>query len=288
MDLHSGLEHLDRAIADYDPEAGRSGGFRLGNDPGVPVRTTAALVLWMLGFADRAVQRADEAVALAKRLDHPYSAAYAAFHAGLLHLWLRDPGAAEEYAEDALRIGEAHGFAVWGALALCLRGAALTDLDRGEEGLAQIGRGLALYRRLKTPPVFWPLLLLVCAQARVSAGKPEEASDLLDEALAIGGPGAEDSLTAEMCRLKGEVLLAASPNGAEAAEPWLRRAFAIAQARGARTFELRAAIALSRLGRRQGDAGTSRRALADAYGRLTEGFATADAREAQGLLADPS
>ncbi len=88
-DLSLGLDHLEKGIANYDPDQHRSRRFRLGNNPGVACFTTSALVLWMLGFPDRALKRADDAVALANRRNHPFSMAYALFHAGLLHLWRR-------------------------------------------------------------------------------------------------------------------------------------------------------------------------------------------------------
>src|SRR5436190_5848263 len=83
--LQSGMDHLEKGIAAYDPERHAPGRFQLGNNPGVVCFTTSALVLWMLGFPDRARDRADDAIDLSKRLHHPSSIAYAQFHAGLIH-----------------------------------------------------------------------------------------------------------------------------------------------------------------------------------------------------------
>ena len=60
--------------------------FQLGNNPGVVCFTTSAMVLWMLGFPDRARDWAQQSVDLAENLGHPSSVAYAHFHAGLIHL----------------------------------------------------------------------------------------------------------------------------------------------------------------------------------------------------------
>jgi predicted ATPase len=111
---------------------------------------------------------------------------------------------------------------------------------------------------------------------------------LLDEALEIVGQGSGNPLSAELCRLKGDLLLALSPENSAEAEPWFQQALEIAQARQARMLELRAAMSLSRLWREQGKAEQGRRLLNDAYGRLTEGFTTADLKEAGALLADLS
>ena len=111
---------------------------------------------------------------------------------------------------------------------------------------------------------------------------------MLDEAMEIVGPGSGDPLSSEFCRLKGDLLLAPSPENSAEAETWVQQALEVAQERQARMFELRAAISLSRLWREQGKPEQGRRLLSDAYGRLTEGFTTADLKEARALLADLS
>ncbi|HLA99049.1 MAG TPA: AAA family ATPase, partial [Anaerolineales bacterium] len=129
-DLSLGLDHLEKGIANYDPDQDRSRRFRLGNNPGVACFTTSALVLWMLGFPDRALERANDAVALAKRLNHPFSLAYALFHTGLLHLWRREAELVQGRAQAVLDIAEKHEFQIWRAVATCLHGAALAGMGR--------------------------------------------------------------------------------------------------------------------------------------------------------------
>jgi predicted ATPase len=51
-------------------------------------------------------------------------------------------------------------------------------------------------------------------------------------------------------------------------------------------FELRAAMSLSRLWMQQGKKDVARKMLTDVYGWFTEGFDTADLREADALLAE--
>ena len=88
----------------------------------------------------------------------------------------------------------------------------------------------------------------------------------------------------EFLRLKGELLLAVTPENAAEAGSWFQQALDVAQELGARMLELRAAISLCRLWRDQGKAEQGRRVLNDAYDRFTEGFTTADLMEAEDLL----
>ncbi len=283
-DLRLGLSHLEKGIANYHPDQQRSRRFRLGNHPAVACFTTSALVLWMLGFPDRALERANDAVALANRLNHPFSKAYALFHTGLLHLWRREVELVQARAQAVLDIVQEHEFQIWKAVATCLHGAALAGMGRAEEGLMETNQGIDLYQELKTPPVFWPLLLFMRAGVCGQAGKPAEGVILLDEALAIVGQGSKNPLSSELCRLKGDLLLAHSPKNPVEAEAWFQQALEVAQERQAGMLELRTAISLSRLWREQGKPEQGRRLLSDAYRKMTEGFTTADLKEARALL----
>lgn len=92
---------------------------------------------------------------------------------------------------------------------------------------------------------------------------------------------------AEVHRLRGVLLLNAEGGvrSAElAAEACFQRALDIARAQGARSWELRAAISLSRLWHQQGKPAAARQLLSEVYGWFTEGFDTADLQEAQALL----
>ena len=55
--------HLAQSIALYDPQRHRAQAFRYGLDSGVTCRAYAALTLWLLGYADQALQRATPGLA---------------------------------------------------------------------------------------------------------------------------------------------------------------------------------------------------------------------------------
>lgn len=284
--LNEGLDHLQQGTAFYNPDRYGSSRFRLGNDPGVACYTTSALILWMQGFPDRALVQADKAISLANKLNHPFSSAYAQFHTGLLHLWRREEELAQERAQGALQVALDHEFQIWRALATCLEGAALAGMGQTEEGLNLTNRGIDLYQDLKTPPVFWPLLLVMRAEVSGLADRPADGVALLDEALDIVGTNPGFILSAEPCRLKGVLLHALSQENASEAEDWLRQAIVIARDREAVMLELRATVGLSRLLAGQGKQDEGRQLMNDVLSKITEGFGTRDIQDAKALLAD--
>ncbi len=283
-DLHGGLEHLDRAIALFESQGERSRRFRLGNNPGAAALTTSALTLWMLGFPDRALERANRAVALGTELEHPFTLAYALFHTGFLHLWRREPEPMRDRAVGVLDVADEHDLEIWRALGTCLLGAAKTGLGRSEEGLTEIHDGIAMYQGLTTPPVFWPLLLFVQAGACARSGRPSEGLGLIEEAIEIADEGPGLTLKPEFQVLKGHLLLALPDANGDAAEHWFLRAIEVARKSGARMPKLRGALGLCRSQRERGDAQQGTGLLEATYETFTEGFTTPDLIDAARLL----
>jgi tetratricopeptide (TPR) repeat protein len=283
-DLHRGLDHLDKAIASFESEGHRPRRFRLGNNPGVASFTTSALTLWMLGFPDRARERATRAVTLATELEHPFTLAYALFHTGFLHLWRREPELMRDRAVGLLDVADEHDLQIWRALGTCLLGAAKTGLGRSEEGLAEISDGIALYQGLRTPPVFWPLLLFVRAGACARSGRPAEGLGLIEEAIEIADQGSGLTLLPEFYSLKGDLLLLLPEANGPEAEPWFQRAFDAAGKLDARMMQLRAAIGLCRSQRERHEQQHGKDLLSVAYATFTEGLTTPDLIDAANLL----
>jgi predicted ATPase len=93
---------------------------------------------------------------------------------------------------------------------------------------------------------------------------------------------------AEVCRLRGVLLLRQPGTPPAAAETWLQRALDVARRQEAKSLELRAAMSLARLWWRQGKRYDARELLAPLYGWFTEGFDTADLQEAKALLEELS
>jgi len=106
----------------------------------------------------------------------------------------------------------------------------------------------------------------------------------LDEALRLVDETDERWCEAELYRLKGESLLSQNLRNAEEATQCFRNALATARAQGAKAWELRATASLARLLNSQGRRTEAREMLADIYNWFTEGFDTADLKDARALL----
>ena len=114
------------------------------------------------------------------------------------------------------------------------------------------------------------------------ADKIDDGLRALDEGLGLAGSTGERCYEAELRRIKGQLL---RQKGQELeAEASLQQALEVARAQGSKGWELRAAMSLGRLWQRQGRTGDARELVRAAYGWFTEGFDTADLREAKALL----
>jgi predicted ATPase len=89
---------------------------------------------------------------------------------------------------------------------------------------------------------------------------------------------------AELHRIKGELLLTQTAADERQAEACFQNALKVARGQSAKSLELRAAMSLSRLWQRQGKKTEARQLLGKIYNWFTEGFDTADLKEAKALL----
>ena len=124
------------------------------------------------------------------------------------------------------------------------------------------------------------------AQAYGQGGHIAEGLAALAETLAGVGQYWGERDGGSFYRLKGELLLRQAVPDEPQAEVCFQQALDIARRRQARAWELQAAVSLSRLWQRQGKRDTARALLAPIYGWFTEGFDTADLKEAKALLGE--
>jgi class 3 adenylate cyclase/predicted ATPase len=276
-------QHQEECIARYTPDQHRAPVFRIGQDAGVGCRANAARTLWLLGYPEQALARLHDALALAHELSHPFSLGLARWWAAIVSQFCRDVPAAYEQAEAAVALSTEQGFPQWAAMGRSLHGWALAMQGQGEEGLAQVRQGLAAWRATGAA-LNVPYLCTVLADVAAHLGHTEEGLQALAEAHTHVEQHEERWWEAEVCRLRGVLLLRQPGTPQAEAETWLQRALDVARHQEAKALELRAAMSLSRLWQQQGKQAEARALLAPVYGWFTEGFDTADLQEAKALL----
>jgi predicted ATPase len=243
----------------------------------------AALTLWCLGSPTQAVQRSQEALALAQDLTHPLSLAFAQFFAAMLHHHRREAPAAQTQAEALLTLATAQGFPFYMGCGMCLRGWALAVQGQGEPSLAQTHQGMTAI--VATGNIIaQPLCRVMCAEAAGHVWQVQDGLRLLAAARTGLEANGQGDLLAEVYRLQGEFLLRQATSDAAQAEACFQQALDVARRQQAKSWELRAAMSLSRLWQSQGKRAEARELLAPIYGWFTEGFDTADLQEAKALL----
>ncbi|HEV8717577.1 MAG TPA: AAA family ATPase, partial [Candidatus Binatia bacterium] len=308
-ELAASRTQFERSMVLYNPSQHRTHAVTYGQDPWVACRSSSAEVLWLLGYPAQALQKANESVTFAQELSHPFSLAFALYSAALVSQFRRDVSAVQQQAEVLLTLAREQGFPLWELGATNLQGWALAEQGQGTEGITLI-RQSSSARRATSTALRMPYHQARLAEAHGKARQTEEGLTLLEKALMTAANTGEFWWKAELYRLKGELLLQsrqvqASPeqvqtspgkslvpsphppssNTRAEAEKCFRQAVDLARRQSAKSLELRAVMSLSRLWQQQGKKDEARRMLAEIYGWFTEGFDTADLREAKALLA---
>ena len=149
--------------------------------------------------------------------------------------------------------------------------------------MAGIRQGISAYRGTWTE-AFRPFFLTLQTEAYRKIGQAEDGLAALAKALGFVGKSGERLYEAEIYRLKGALLFAQSSDNHTEAEICFHQALDIARHQQAKSLELRAATSLARLWQQQGKRQEAHELLAPVYAWFTEGFDTADLKEAKGLL----
>ncbi|HEV8712472.1 MAG TPA: hypothetical protein VGX03_06550, partial [Candidatus Binatia bacterium] len=205
-ELSSARKYLEQGSAVYDPQQHGFHAFLYGHNPGMSCLSFGALTLWHLGYPDQALNRSQEAVTLAQRASHPFSLAYALNFITWLHQYRRERQATREQAEAVLTLSTEQEFPFWVAYGTILRGWTLAEQGQGEEGIAQIRRGLAAFKATGSG-IWLSYCLALLAEACGKVGQAEEGLGVLAEALAFVGESEERLYEAELYRLKGTLTL---------------------------------------------------------------------------------
>jgi adenylate cyclase len=288
-DIHLGnlaraRRHFEEAVRSFS-ELTDAGATRLafgyGLELGALSHAYGAWCFWLLGYADRALRLGNEALAIPTRIQHDYTCSRGLYWNSAFHAYRREWAMVDERAAAAIASAQEHGFPMVAAVGRIMRGAARAMLDPSDDFAAEIREASAAYRA--TGGLFQSTYhLVLLAQALAACGNHGEGLAALHQAAALVEATGERYVEAEIYRLEGNLLLA--ENGSAEAEACYARALEVARAQEARSLELRAARDLARLWAERGDRARAAELLAPVYGWFTEGFDTADLKEAKALL----
>ena len=278
-ELAEAYAHTREGCRLYDPERHASHRHTYGgHDPGVCAHMTGGQTEWVLGYPDRAAASTGEGLALADRIAHPFSREVALEYAILLRVNRGEPELGLTYlsAATALRAEQRVASVID---PLFFQGAVQIAQGAPADAAASLREGFAP-GRLGTLWRPWGLCLL--AQALTLQGSHDAALATLAEGFERIEASGERTWQAELHRIHGLVLRA--QNQLDEAQASLQRALHVAQTQQAKSLELRAATSLARLWGEQGRRVEALESLAPVYGWFTEGFDTADLKEATALL----
>jgi predicted ATPase len=143
-------EHLETALSLYERERTSPAGSPnwAQGSPGLDDAVIFHLSYWaaslsILGYRQQALNRSNEALASAQTLSHPHILAAAQFFAARLRQSWREARKTQEMAERLAALSAEHGFSFWLCQAKIIRGGAIAQQGRYQEGIVQMHEGLA-------------------------------------------------------------------------------------------------------------------------------------------------
>jgi tetratricopeptide (TPR) repeat protein len=278
----AGRQYLEKGLALYDTAHRASYSELLSNGVRVELRTHLSWVLACLGHLDQALFQSNMALEEARRLSRPLTLASALGYVWVTGSLVRvELGSLLQCTDESLALATEHELENYLMMALIERGWCLAALERADEGIPLLTAGVASCRDLGL--IAWrPWALTLLGDACRIAGQWQAALEHFGEARCLAEQTEDQWFQAETLRLTGDV--PAATGDPAAAEASYHETIAIAQQQSAKLWELRAANGLARLWREQGKRIEGRDLLAPVYGWFTEGFDTADLKEAKGLL----
>jgi predicted ATPase/DNA-binding winged helix-turn-helix (wHTH) protein len=250
------------------------------------IRALIALsrALWLSGFPDRAAKIARQAIDEAVKSDHPVNLCIALIYTSTVSLWRGDLDEAERRIQRLVAHAARHSFDPYRAVGLALTGELAIVRGDTAAGIALLRHALGLMQAEQ-----YHLLTIafhrVLAEGLLLTGEIDEAALVIDAALARSDALDEHSGTAELLRVRGEVLLRMTPPDRHAADGAFHRSQEQAKSQSALSLELRSTMARARLWSGQGRSAEAVDLLESIYQRFTEGFDTVDLRHASHLLA---
>jgi predicted ATPase len=281
-DLPSTQRYAEEGFRLYDRvRHGQLGSVYGGHDPGVCSQIHAAKALWLLGYPDQALRTIEAALTMAIELSHPYTLWLALMAAIWIHHHRGDTHAAQDHVAKLFELAREQQHQRWIKVANFLQGWLIVEQGQWKRGLTQMRQGESEPVIEARQQTYHAALM---AQACLKAKQIEQSDNALTKELKRARDTGIRYYEAELHRIKGEALLRRSISSTKEAETCFHQAIDWSRNQGAKSLELRAIISLSHLWQKQGKKAEARKMLEEIYNWFTEGFDTADLKEAKELL----
>jgi predicted ATPase len=275
-------EHLERMLASYAPPTTGAQAIRYIFDQQALARCFLARISWLQGYPDYAMQTARDITNGERSRGDALSLCQVLVQAACpIGLMVGDLVAVEEFVSDLIELSVRYDWRFWHAFGSCFHGVLVVQRGDVAAGLHLLEEALSGLRSIDFG-VHYLYFLCHHASALGQAGLADRGLDTIEEAVARSDRNDERWCIAEVLRIKGELLH--RQGKFEAADAAYATAREWAERQGALSWSLRIATGAARLWRDMGRASAARAELAAVCGRFTEGFDTADCRNARAVL----
>ena len=279
------LRHRTAVLESYDYEIhGHITNLTLHDPKVIALHWTGNVLQWILGYPDRALEEQREMLDHARRIGHPFQLIFA-LSSGSYGLFFRgDFDRLFEQCDEAAAIAHEESL-LFAKFVLADTFRARAQVLNGDItiGIKTLEEGTALWESLGGE--------LTAAESRATLaqglhglGRTDEALKLIDHALDRAEIKKERWALPDIYRVKGDLLSDSQSKGPHQAEGCYRKAIEIAQQQKAKSWELRGATGLARLWSAHGQRQKAIAVLEPIYEWFTEGFDTADLKDAKALL----
>jgi predicted ATPase/class 3 adenylate cyclase len=272
-------EHCEAGRRLYDPERHHLlRRFYGGHDPGACAGYFGAQANWLLGYPEEALRLGRQGLALAERIKDPFSLVTASLYNAMVRVNRGEPELALQLlaAAEALAAEQRLGLVVVPEI---VRAGALMAQGALEEAVACLRRGLAAGPNVTRVRTYGLALL---ADAMVRRGDHEAGLGAAKAGLQAQEETGHRQWHAELHRVEGVAMLGL--NRLEEAQIALKKALRVARRQHAKAYELRVATSLARMWGNRGRRAEASDLLTPVYAWFTEGFDTADLKDARRLL----
>ena len=197
--------HANAGIAKYKPVEHHPLTYKYsGHDPGVCCLAFSALLLWIRGFPDQSLGRANEAYALANKEMHPLSIAVAEWGLSFVHLLRRDAGEGRHWAEKEIEISQKYVLPLMLSTGKVQLGWALAEQGHVGEAIEHMLRGAAAMRATGAQ-MGLPFFLGILAQAHLDNNDCRQGLEVVDEAIVTATESHALFQFPELLRIKGKI-----------------------------------------------------------------------------------